>query len=55
MCEETLFNATEAGAEVEQAGALIKVREAAVLAQAEASSAGMYPSWLVPQVCIHLG
>ncbi|XP_030107051.1 proto-oncogene DBL isoform X7 [Mus musculus] len=47
VCEETLFNATEAGAEVEQAGALIKVREAAVLAQAEASSAawnGMLPS-----------
>ncbi|XP_021008672.1 proto-oncogene DBL isoform X2 [Mus caroli] len=47
VCEETLFDATEAGAEVEQAGTLIKVREAAVLAQAEASSAawnGMLPS-----------
>ncbi|XP_029390419.1 proto-oncogene DBL [Mus pahari] len=47
VCEETLFKASEAGAEVEQAGALIKVREAAVLAQAEASSAawnGMLPS-----------
>ncbi|XP_031219951.1 proto-oncogene DBL [Mastomys coucha] len=44
---ESLLNAMGAGAEVEQAGALMEVREAAVLAQAEADSAAwneMLPS-----------
>ncbi|NP_001414337.1 MCF.2 cell line derived transforming sequence [Rattus norvegicus] len=44
--EETLLNAVEAGAEVEQASAMMEVREAALLVQAEANCTtwnGMLP------------